>query len=78
MGVRAQTQQGKQRVGMQSQRSAWGPPGAGDLFVITERPILRVWSSGIAGDLGKTGPGPLIANKSVTDSKAKFLLVIYP
>lgn len=47
-------------------------------YVITERPILRGWSSGIAGDLGKTGPGPLIANKSVTDSKTEFLLEIYP
>lgn len=39
---------------------------------------LRGWSSGITGDLGKTGPGPFMANKSVTDSKTKFLLVIYP
>lgn len=39
---------------------------------------LRGWSRGITGDLGKTGPEPLTANKSVTDSKIKFLLVIYP
>lgn len=30
------------------------------------------------GDLGKIGPGPFVANKPLTDSNTKFLLVIYP
>lgn len=39
---------------------------------------LRGWPSVIVRELGTTGPGALVASKPLTDSKTKFLLVIYP
>lgn len=78
MDVRAQTKQKKQRVGLQNQGHTWVTSWEWDPICNHAQADLRGWPSGIVRELGKIGPGALVANKPLTDSKTKFLLVIYP
>lgn len=73
MDVRAQTKQEKQNQG-----HPWGTSWEWEPIGNHAQADFRGWPSGIGRELGTTGPGVLVANKPLTDSKTKFLLVIYP
>lgn len=75
--VRAQSR-GSRGMDCRTKDIPGGPPGRREPVCNHTEANLRGWPSGIVKELRKIGPGTLVANKPLTDSKTKFLLVMSP